>query len=281
MKKIFVFIFAIALLSGNAKAWNGGLHAAVADIAHHNLTEEARAGIAKCLDGYSIVYEAQWLDDVSKSEEYKHVKTWHNVPVTASCKVIPAKKAAKSKVQAINEAGALEALYKAVEVLKNRDKHSKETVADNIRYVVYIMGDLHCPSHYVYEDRIANRDYNYYYGKEKKPRSYMKFWEAAAITDTFNWKTNEFVHQLSRLPQERVAELTAGTLTAWIERNAAEYRFIYDLMPEGQRLKKDDYREWLNNFYPLATDHIGVAGYRLAALLNGLFDVSQPAIKTK
>ena len=280
MKKLLSLIAALALCH-SAQAWDGALHTAVASVAHDNLTDVARTELAKALGGYSIIYDAQWLDDVAKGKEYAHVRNYHNVPLTAKGKIIAAKKAAKSQVEAIASAKAFDALCKAVTALESREKLSAKEVANNIRYIVYIVGDLHCASHYVFEDRIEHRSYKYYYNKEKKPRNYMKYWESEAITSTFSWKSNEFVHQLSRLSADEKARVTAGSLTKWVESNAALYRPMYDLMYNEHRFGKDEYRLWHNNIYPLATDHIGVAGYRLAALLNGLFDASQPKVKIK
>ena len=107
MKKLLLSIVAILALAPAVKAWNGPLHAAVASIANANLTEEARKNIEAALDNHSIVYYAHWMDDVAKTEGYTHVTRWHNVPLTAKDKIIPAKKAAQSKSDAIKNAMAL------------------------------------------------------------------------------------------------------------------------------------------------------------------------------
>lgn len=281
MKKLLLSIVAILALAPAVKAWNGPLHAAVASIADANLTAEARKNIEAALDNHSIVYYAHWMDDVAKTEGYTHVTKWHNVPLTAKDKIIPAKKAAKSKSDAIKNAMALDALERAIAAIENRGAISAEELKNNIRYVIYIMGDLHCPSHYVFADLLEQRSLKYYYGNEKKARSYMRFWESDAIAGTFNWRPNEFVHQLNRLSPEQVAALTEGSVSDWVVRNAKTYREIYTYLTPDTRFKKADYRIWLNKSYGMATDQIGVAGYRLAAVLNGLFDNSTPKKSVK
>ena len=276
MKKILLSIIAIVALAPAVQAWNGHLHTAVAAMANANLTAEARQNIEKALGNHSIAYYAYWMQEVSKQPEYKHTENWHNVALTPKGKILASKKADQSDSEAVRRADALEGLAQAVAALENRQNLSEKEVADNIRYVVHIMGDLHCASHYVFTDLLEARKIKYFYGKETKGRSYMKFWEGEVVTATFGWKVNEFVHQLNRLSPEKVAELTAGSVYDWVTSNAKEYRPIYSYVTPNQKFDAKNYRPWLNKSYIMATDHIGVAGYRLAALLNGLFDKNAP-----
>ncbi|MBQ7856771.1 MAG: S1/P1 nuclease [Alistipes sp.] len=281
MKKILLSIIAVLALTPAVKAWNGALHTAVAAIADANLTAEARKSIEAALDNHSIAYYAYWMEEVSDTEQYRHTENWHNVALTPKGKIIAAKKADKSDAGVVRRADALEGLSLAVAALQNRASLSKQEVADNIRFVVHIMGDLHCPSHYVFTDLLEERKIKYRYDKESKTRSYMKFWEGDVVHHTFGWKVNEFVHQLNRLSPEKVAELTKGSVCDWVTANAKVYRPIYSYIEPNQHLTAKTYRPWLNKSFEMATDQIGVAGYRLAALLNGLFDESAPKKSVK
>lgn len=276
MKKHIFAIFALLAFAPSVSAWNGALHTAIASIADANLTPEARTKIEAALGDHSIAYYAHWMDDVQHKSEYQHVRDWHNVALSPKGKILSAKKADKSASDVVRRADALEGLARAVAALQNRNNLSAQELADNIRYVVYIVGDLHCPSHYVFTDLLEARKMKYQIEKEKKPRSYMRFWEGEAVTATFAWKNNEFVHQLNRLSPERVAALTDGSVMDWVVENAKIYRPIYSYLEPDQHFKRKEYRAWLNKSYEMATDQIGVAGYRLAALLNGLFDESMP-----
>jgi hypothetical protein len=53
------------------------------------------------------------------------------------------------------------------------------------------------------------------------------------------------------------------------------------MLDTGTSFDKKGLRNWQNKIYPIATEQIAVAGYRLAAILNGLFDSSVPNVKTK
>ena len=125
MKKLLSLIAALALCH-SAQAWDGALHTAVASVAHDNLTDVARTELAKALGGYSIIYDAQWLDDVAKGKEYAHVRNYHNVPLTAKGKIIAAKKAA----QALAAQKAAEEKEKRVQrtLIDIKKKHGKNAI---------------------------------------------------------------------------------------------------------------------------------------------------------
>lgn len=281
MKKIYLLIFAAMTFSPAANAWNSAIHTGIAAIADANLTPATKKAVAEALDGHTIANYAYWMDDVAGIDKYAASRQWHNVALTPKGKIIVAKKAAKSQSEDIRSAQAFDGLVKAIEALKKRDTLSKEEIADNIRFIVYILADLHCPSHYVYSDLLAERSWKYFRDKAKKGDSYMTFWDGISITGTFNWRANEFAHQLNRKSAGEIEALTDGSITKWIESNAAEYRKIYSMITPDKRFDGKEFRLWLNGIYPFSTEQVAVAGYRIAKVLNGLFDDGEPAAAIK
>ena len=260
MKKIFTTIVASLLVMQYATAWTGSLHAGVAAIAHDHLTEEAKRGIVEILDGRSIIYAASLPTN-----------NHQNIAFDAKGKLLSAKKVAKSKCSEVASALLMEDIERAVAAIRN-PKTAKDVKATLLKDLVAAIGDLHCPGHYIYTAEPKLREIYFLHTNDTNPRKFTEFWESAAVQCTFNWKSNEFVHQLSRKTPEQVAALTAGTVTDWAERNAAEYRPLYDAIESGHHFEQSiDYRLWLNKIYPIAVEQIAVAGYRLAALLNSIF----------
>ncbi len=283
MKKISLLILAVLAFSPAANAWEHAIHTGIAAIADANLTPNTKKAIAEILDGHTIANYAYWMDDVAGTEAYAETRQWHNAAFTHKNKLIAAKKASKSQSGDIRSAKAFEGLSKAVEALKKRDALSKEEIADNIRFIVYILADLHCPSHYVYSDLLTEREMKYYRGNSKKAESYMRLWEGMSITGTFNWQANEYVHQLNRKSADEINAVTSGSITKWLESNAAGYRAIYTMMVPDKRFneKRKELRLWLNKIYPFATEQAAIAGYRIAKVLNGLFDDNETAVPIK
>ena len=266
MKK-FIIIIAAICCSLSASAWSRHIHSGIAAIAHDNLTEEAKKSITELLDGKSIVYYAQHIYDYADNEAYKHTKVWRNIAFTDKNKILKAKKAAKHEHKAVSSALAYEGLVSSLTALQS-GKLTKEQTRDNI-----------LPTHYVFTDNLEKRKSYYHYNDKKY--SYMGYWESNSIRGTFNWKTDEFVHQLSRKTPEQVAQITEGSVTDWITGNAPLYRSVYDLLDTGTRFDGKSLRLWQNKIYPISTEQVAVAGYRIAAVLNSLFDSNASQVKIK
>lgn len=277
MKK-FIIIIAALCCTINASAWSRHIHSGIAAIAHDNLTEEAKMNITELLDGKSIVYYAQHVYDYADNEEYKHTKLWRTIAFTDKNKILKAKKAAKHEHKAVSNSQAYDGLIYSLTALQS-GKLTKEQARDNVLFIITILSDLHCPTHYVFTDLLEKRKSYYHYNGKKY--SYMGYWESNSIRGTFNWKTNEFVHQLSRKTPEQVAQITKGSVTDWITGNAPLYRSVYDLLDTGTRFDGKSLRLWQNKIYPISTEQVAVAGYRIAALLNSLFDPNAPQVKIK
>lgn len=276
MRRFIIIIVALFSIQ-SAFAWSRAIHSAIAAIADDNLTEQAKLNISKALGGHNIIYYAQWMYDVAESDGYTQTKNWRSVAFNKS-KLISGKKIAKHPENIVNRACGLEALIAAVKAIES-GKLSEQELADNIRYIVTIVGDLHCPTHYIFTDILDKRKLCYYYNDKRYP--YTNYWENTAIRGTFSWRTNEYVHQLSRKTPEQVAEITKGSITSWIVGNVPLYRSVFDMLEPNAHFDRKGFRLWQNKIYPISTEQVAVAGYRLAAILNGLFDSSVANVKIK
>ena len=85
MMKTYRSIMAAMLIASAASAFGWGQkgHDTVAYIAECHLTPEAKAAAEALLDGNSIVYYSNWLDNASHTPEYAYSKTWHYKNVDA------------------------------------------------------------------------------------------------------------------------------------------------------------------------------------------------------
>ena len=277
MKK-FIIIIAVLCCAYNASAWSRHIHSGIAAIAQDNLTEEAKKNITELLDGKSIIYYAQHVYDYENNEAYKHTKAWRYIAITNKNKILKTKKAAQHENKSVRNAQAYDGLVRSLTALQSGTL-TKEQTRDNMLYVITILSDLHCPTHYIFTDMLEKRKCYYIFNNKKY--SYLSYWESNSIRGTFNWKTNEFVHQLSRKTPEQVAQITKGSVTSWIVGNAPLYRSVYDLLDTGTRFDGKSLRLWQNKIYPISTEQVAVAGYRIAAVLNSLFDTNAPEVKIK
>lgn len=255
MKKHFLLLFAALAACCSAYGWGPTGHDAIAHIAERNLTPRARRTIEKLLDGRSIVYYASWMDNVRFLPAFSHTSKWHGVDVDDSCRYV--QRAGGDAVQCLEEAIGQLARYRTLD---------DSTAAVAIRFVVHLVGDLHCPGHLKYpwykdfSFTLANRDYRFH-----------SFWDAASLELTHHWYYTEYGDQLDRATKARRDAIAAGTPRDWVEQNARDCRVIYEWMSPGQRIPKQESNGLLIEVRSLAERQVVRAGYRLARILNELF----------
>lgn len=256
MRKVTLFLFAsFFIFSTNTFAWGRMGHDAIAYIAECNLTKNAKKNIEKYLDR-SIVYYASWMDEYRETPEYKHTTVWHGAPVDKDYYYTDELKKPTGD--------AIQGLEGAIEILKNYKSQDDSTVVANLKYIIHLVGDMHCPVHIKYPDVKMNFNITLN-GKEY---SYHAVWDSQIIEMKHRWGYMEWQHQLDRCTKEEKAEIMKGTPREWFHESAVNCRKIYDLATPGSAQGKD----FLNATQPLAESQILKAGYRLAAVLNQLFD---------
>lgn len=255
MKKILI-LGAVMLISISQTAFGWGRvgHDAVAYIAECNLTKKAKKNIEKYLD-HSIVYYASWMDDYRETPLYKHTTVWHTAAVDKDGYYTDAVR--RSTGDVVCE------LENAIEVLRDYKNLDDSTVIVNLKYVIHMVGDMHCPGHVKYADIKTNFDVELY-GKKV---SYHTVWDSNVLEQPHKWYYKEWQHQLDRCSKKEKKAIAAGTLREWFHENAVDSRVIYELAQPGSKLGKD----FMNTVHPIAERQILRAGYRLASILNQLF----------
>ncbi len=275
MKKIYLLAASLLCVS-TAMAWNGHIHSGITAIADANLTPTAKAEIERVLGNRPVTYYANWVMDVAEEPLHSATHEWHNVALSHKCQILKSKKRVKSKDKDVSTAGAYDGLKQTYAALAARETLEPAKVADNIKYLIHIVADLHCPTHYIFTDQgDAERRPSYDRGKNK--HDYYVFWDGPSIRSSHDLSNGEFVHMFNRKSREQVAAIVDGNIEQWIVDNARNYRAFLDKVKPAGTYSNNKYRLWLNKIYPFAEEQATVAGYRMAHLLNTLFDAEYAA----
>jgi hypothetical protein len=273
MKRILFTVLAfVALFSASsAYGWNSVGHSVIGHIADQNLTPKARKMCNRYL-GHSLAYYASWMDQWRYTEEYHHTARWHAVGLKNG-EFIPGELAGDTAYfgtpLTMDDHGVarLEQLQKA---MKDYRHLPDSAVAVNLKCIIHMVGDMHCPSHVNYR----GRNQNYYVdfgGGYVQPRQRMKIhtvWDQGAIQATRIWGLTDWVWELDRLSKKEIKEITAGAPLDWFEDNAQRCLAQFELSSTPEEHLEQDF---VNKAMPLIETQILYAGYRLAALLNSLF----------
>lgn len=256
MKKLLlILIFALYTLT--CFGWGQKGHDAVAYIAECNLTPKVYKKVVKALDGHSLVYYANWMDNASNTDAYRYTKSWHYANVDEGFTYQTMKKNPNGDV--------VTAIEDIVAKLKSGELSAEEE-AVNLKFLIHLVGDVHAPMHAGrLSDLGGNKTYVTYFGKKTKLHS---LWDTPLVEDIHRWSYTEWQQQLDKhCSKERKQELASGTAADWLAESHAVAVEIYAASTEGKKLSYD----YQNQFAPYLEQRILAGGIRLAMLLNEIY----------
>ena len=265
--KIFVIALAVMLSVQNIYAWNGRGHGAIGYVADVNLTPKARRMCNKYLGG-SLSSHASWMDKVRYTEEYHHTARWHSVGVKGD-ELVPSQltgsKARYDTPMHQNDHGVAR-LKEIMEQMKDYRHLSDSAVVVNLKFIIHIVGDLHCPGHTFF----ADQSMQYKIVVSGKPRAFHGFIDSAYSYFNKGVDYADFYEQYGYLTKAERVALCKGDMESWLRSNFPIYRECYELLPAGGEY--DDLTDAQQNRLRDMTNRLYVeAGYRLAHIINKIF----------
>ena len=255
-KTILSIGFAISSLT--AFGWGQKGHDVTVYIAENHLTPESLAKITELLDGKSMVYWANWLDNASHTPEYSYTKTWHYKNIDDGV--------AYEEAPLHPDGDVIRAIYSQIETLQDPDA-SKEDKQLALKILVHVTGDLHQPMHMGHAtDLGGNRWIVNYFGRDSNLHS---VWDSSVPESAHKWTYTEWNDQINRAtPEEIAAILEEGTPEKWGEETFEICKNVYAGTPEGTKISYDYVSDWT----PVVEQQFLKGGLRLADMLNSIFD---------
>lgn len=264
-KKILLTLCAGFMIPAAAFAWSGTEHRLMAYIAQEHLLPQTQTFLDRYLD-QSIIGYASWMDRYRKSPGYEHTDSHHMVTIDENGRIAP-------KDQ--SEGYAAHALREAVDILKNYKNYNDSTVYINIVYVIHLVPEVHCPSHYYFHDLggidgARKRDFQTVIIGGKK-QSYHALWDHSVSELNRGLNYDQYLQKFDTMTPEQQKAVSDGTVEDWMLDVASKVHVIYDWAAPGDELESD----FLERHRSLPEGMMAVAGYRLARLLNDLFSQEQ------
>ena len=251
-------LMSLGFISLQAFGWGQKGHDTTAFIAENHLTPITAATVEEILDGKSIVYYANWLDNASHTPEYAYSKTWHykNIDDGVAFEEAP-----------LHEDGdVVRAVYGQIDVLRDPES-SKEDKQLALKILVHVMGDMHQPMHMGHaSDLGGNRWTVNYFGRDNNLHS---VWDSSVPESAHKWTYTEWQNQIDRANEEETNSILAeGSPEKWAMETFMICKDVYDKTPEGTKISYDYVAEWT----PVVEQQFLKGGLRLADLLNSIFD---------
>lgn len=256
MKRSLISIF-MSAIAVSAFAWGQKGHDVTAYIAEKHLTPTAKSAVDSLLEGRSMVYWSNWLDNASHTPEYAYTKTWHYKNVDEGERY--------EEAQANPAGDAVTAIKAQIETLTNK-KSSLDDSRLALKILVHLMGDLHQPLHMGHAtDLGGNRTQVKFFGRDANLHS---VWDSSIPESAHKWSYSEWQDQIDRASESEQAEITAGTVDDWAKQTIAICDGVYKAFPTGSKISYNEVAEWT----PVVETQFLNGGLRLAHVLNTIFD---------
>ena len=250
----------------SAYAWSSAGHCTIAHIADRNLTPKARKMCNKYL-GHSLAYYASWLDQWRYSHEYHHTARWHAVGIKDG-KLVPGQMAgdiADFLAPLTMDDHGIARLEQMLEQLKDYRKLPDSTVTVNLKCIIHMVGDMHCPGHVFFAEQKQyemkeNGQVVRFHGYNDK--AFNRFHSGKSAAD--------FYDAYCRLTKEEIKALCEGNMESWIWGNEKVLRECYKQLsptidykdlPEKNKFRMKEITDKLHRD----------AGFRLASVINQIF----------
>lgn len=257
MKKSLFTSLLFSLIAVSAFAWGQKGHDVTAYIAEQHLTPTTKAAVESMLDGKSIVYWANWLDNASHQRPLAYTKTWHykNIDEGVRYEEAPA-----------NPAGdAVTAIKSRIEILNDPEATPEERDLA-LKILVHVVGDLHMPLHMGHAtDLGGNRIKVKFFDRETNLHS---AWDSSLPEAAHKWSYAEWQQQIDRLNPAQQAQIINGSVDDWAKETVAIASDVYTYFQPGARISYNQIAHWT----PVIEQQFVRGGLRLAHILNSIFD---------
>ena len=258
MKRIATFIAIILCFAAiqTVKAWNTIGHASIASLAEQHLTETTKEKCRSYLK-HTLPYHAVWMDLWRNCKGFEETSYWHGYPVDENNKRF------KGETR--------DAAYQINRICKKMRKYEKlkdSIVCDNLKYLIHLVGDMHCPSHVKYneEPNLKQRSVK----KNGTKLGFHSFWDGSIGYYNKGMKCDEIAAKYDTLTEAEIAQICEGNPNDWALANAEQMREIYTLLPMHSEVTTlpEQNHERMNQ---IVVQQALRGGYRLAKILNEIF----------
>lgn len=259
MKKLttFTVVLLCSLVSYSVSAWNDMGHTTIASLAEQHLTPKTKEMCRKYLN-HTLPYYAAWMDQWRNCPGYEHTSSWHTYPVDERNKRFKGE--------------SRDAAYQAMRISKQMRKYEKlsdSIVRDNLKYLIHLIADIHCPVHIKYANE-PNLKQGSLRMKGKKYK-FHAFWDSTIDYYHKGMKCDAIAKQYDTFTDKQIVEICKGNIANWAKVNAEQMREIYTLLPMNSEVTAVS-EENHQRMKEITIQQMRRGGYRLAKVLNGIFD---------
>ena len=238
-------------------AWGRDGHRIVGNIAAKYLTPQAAAAVKDLLGDESLADVSTWADEIRR--ERKHTAPWHYANIDPSHDRFDLQR------DCPDEGCVVSAIIKFSHILRDGNASRRERI-EALKFVVHFVGDIHQPLHLGRASDKGGNDIKVTFFEDNT--NLHRLWDSGMIRHTKKGWTEYATELSAKITLQERALYGILDPAAWATESYLLARSnAYDVPKDGQ-LGQD----YFDKNIPVIERRLSVAGVRLAALLNVIFD---------
>ena len=259
MKKLILIIIALAAFCFEGRSWCFA-HKVAAHIAMQHLTPQTKSALDYYFDG-SIVEYSLWMDRY----RYEPVVWAQNRGHSGACNE---DYSCNTSIDVPGKENIEPYIIKTTDLLKNYKELPDSVVRTELKFLIHSVGDMHCPVH-IKGYNIPNKNVKLVY--EGKSMTYHALWDVALerMYPELKLKVGLFTKKIDYgVTDEMAQSMIQGNALDWGKERNILCKDLYAWIKPGDVIDKT----YFDQHGHLADEMVLKAGYRLAHLLNLIFD---------
>jgi hypothetical protein len=235
------------MISSASYGWGWEGHKMTAAIAYEHLSKNTKDSLKAYLGDMTIEQASTWMDDIKKDTTLDYLKPLHYINIEPGQAYDP-----QSQGNIISE------LNKVIAALKDRNHHSKQETAMDIKILIHLVGDLHQPLHVGYgADRGGNNIKLTVLGDSS---NLHRVWDSEIIK-----RKHIYAADLEKeLAKGNIGETDKIDIIQWMNESRSELKAVYNYHGNINQ-------QYLDANEELVEKLLIRSGLRIASLLNSLF----------
>ncbi|MFD1315857.1 S1/P1 nuclease [Namhaeicola litoreus] len=257
-RSIFTFLVIFFILTtvvlGKNGDWGPTGHRTVGEIAQKHLNKKAEKKVRKLLNGKSLAYVSNYMDEIKSDRKYDQYKPWHYVNYPFDQNYAQSQKSKNGDI--------IVAIETSIAKLKNPKTSIDEQIM-YLKFLIHLIGDLHQPLHIGLESDKGGNDFQVRWFNNGS--NLHRVWDSDMI-ESFNMSYTELS---TNILDGKIYDktLVLGTAAEWADSTHLFTATLYKDIQIGDKL---GYNYSYDHFHEVQMQ-LYLSGIRLANILNEIY----------
>jgi len=252
----------LVLSSNQAQSFGAEGHRTVIAIAETYISPVTAASIQKIAGDTDLASLSLWPDKIRHLSAWEQSKYWHYVSIDDHEEF--------DGLARHSEGDVLSALDYFHSQLQNPDLNAQQQW-EALAFLVHLVADIHQPLHVGRRDDRGGNKIKVEWLDQSRTTNLHRVWDSLLL-DLDGKSPDEYSRKLNTASNQQIAQWQSAPVLDWAKESKALRSQVYNFSPVTQGQRRLITQAYIDRNRPIIERRLLMAGVRLAACLNQLFD---------